>query len=127
MQRLSSGNPQLDAILGGGLPHDNITLILGLPGSGKTILAQQYAFANATTERPAVYLSTVSEPFDKILRYAETMSYFDPSAVGRSLFYEDLGRDLNADGLDLVLKRGEALNIQVEQMDDCPLRLVWAR
>jgi len=105
MQRVSSGSAQLDEILGGGLPHDNITLILGLPGSGKTILAQQYAFENATIERPAVYLSTVSEPFDKILRYAETMSYFDPSAVGRSLFYEDLGTDLNAGGLDLVLKR----------------------
>jgi circadian clock protein KaiC len=105
MQRVSSGNAQLDEILGGGLPHDNITLIFGLPGSGKTILAQQYSFENATIERPAVYLSTVSEPFDKILRYAETMSYFDASAVGRSLFYEDLGRDLNAGGLDLVLKR----------------------
>ena len=48
-------------------------------------------FARATEERPAVYLSTVSEPFEKILRYAQTLSFFDRDAIGRSVFYEDLG------------------------------------
>jgi circadian clock protein KaiC len=33
--RLSSGQPRLDAILGGGLPADAINLIAGPPGSGK--------------------------------------------------------------------------------------------
>jgi len=42
--------------------------------SGKTILSQQYVFHNASPDRPAVYLSTVSEPFDKILRYAESLA-----------------------------------------------------
>jgi circadian clock protein KaiC len=54
--RLSSGQPPLD-----GLPQNAIDLLIGLPGSGWTILAEQYAFANATEERPALYLSTVSE------------------------------------------------------------------
>src|SRR4029079_9446462 len=89
--RLSSGEPHLDEVLGGGLPADAINMLVGLPGTGKTILAQQYVFANATPERPAVYLSTVSEPFDKILRYGQTLGFFDPKAVGRSVFYDDLG------------------------------------
>src|SRR6266542_2103524 len=94
-ERLSSGHSRLDAVLGGGLPANAINMLIGLPGTGKTILAQQYVFANATPERPALYLATVSEPFDKILRYGQTLRFFDPEAVGRSVFYEDLGSSLN--------------------------------
>jgi circadian clock protein KaiC len=103
--RLGSGQPRLDAILGGGLPENAINLLIGLPGSGKTILAEQYVFANATPERPALYLSTVSEPFEKIIRYGQTLSFFDTKAVGRSVFYEDLGGVLNEGGLAGVLER----------------------
>ena len=81
--RLASGNQQLDAILGGGFPAHAINLVVGPPGSGKTILAQQYVFHNATPERPAVYLTTVSEPLEKVLRYGQTMAFFDPAAVGQ--------------------------------------------
>jgi len=89
--RLRSGKARLDAILDGGIPENAITLVVGLPGSGKTILAEQYVFANATPERPALYLSTVSEPFEKLIRYGQTLSFFDAKAIGRSVFYEDLG------------------------------------
>ena len=47
-ERLLSGHPRLDGVLGGGLPVDAINMLIGLPGTGKTILAQQYLFANAT-------------------------------------------------------------------------------
>jgi circadian clock protein KaiC len=108
-QRLLSGHPRLDAVLGGGLPANAINMLIGLPGTGKTILAQQYVFANATIERPALYLATVSEPFDKILRYGQTLGFFDPEAVGRSVFYEDLGNVLNERGLAGVIEQVSAL------------------
>jgi circadian clock protein KaiC len=98
--RLPSGHERLDQILDGGLPANAINMIIGPPGSGKTILSQQYVFHNASADRPAVYLSTVSEPFDKILRYAESLDFFDPAAVGKSVFYEDLGGALIANGLE---------------------------
>jgi len=41
--RLRSGHAPLDEVLGGGLPANAISLIMGRPGTGKTILAQQYA------------------------------------------------------------------------------------
>ena len=71
-ERLLSGHSRLDGVLGGGLPVDAINMLIGLPGTGKTILAQQYVFANATIERPALYLATVSEPFEKIVRYGQS-------------------------------------------------------
>ena len=104
-ERLSSGHPRLDGVLAGGLPANAINMLIGLPGTGKTILAQQYVFANATPERPALYLATVSEPFDKILRYGQTLRFFDPEAVGRSVFFEDLGTVLNERGLAGVLEQ----------------------
>jgi circadian clock protein KaiC len=92
-------------VLGGGLPRDAIILIIGLPGSGKTLLAQQCVFANASTDRPALYFSTVSEPLEKILRYGQTLSFFDPVAVGRSVQYEDLGSVVHEQGLAGLLER----------------------
>ena len=92
--RVSSGSERLDAVLGGGLLANSINVVMGLPGSGKTIVAQQYLFENASEDRPAVYLSTVSEPLEKILRYGQTLSFFDPNAIGSRVFYEDLGTSL---------------------------------
>ena len=108
--RATTGDDGLDRLLGGGLPLNGINLIMGLPGSGKTILCQQFLFACATEERPAIYFSTVSEPFEKILRYAQTLSFFDQQAIGRSIFYEDLAQGLTGEGgLGAVTARIAAL------------------
>jgi circadian clock protein KaiC len=104
MKRLSSGHDRLDAVLAGGLPANSINMIVGLPGTGKTILAQQYIYSNAIAERPAVYMTTVSEPFDKILHYGQSLAFFDPEKIGHSVFYEDLGSMLLEAGLDGVLE-----------------------
>lgn len=102
--RLSSGNKRLDQVLNGGLLKNAINLIVGVPGSGKTILSQQFAFANASTEHPVLYLSTLSEPLDKILRYGEGFQFFDQAALrdGR-VIYEDMGPVLGEHGLEGVL------------------------
>jgi circadian clock protein KaiC len=105
IDRLPSGNERLDRILGGGLPGNAIHMIAGPPGSGKTILAEQYAFTNATVERPAVYLSTVSEPLDKLVRFGQTLEFFDLAAIGARVFYEDLGDELERGGLEQALAR----------------------
>lgn len=71
-----------------------------MPGSGKTILSQQYTFTNATVERPALFLSTVTEPLDHIIRYGQTLDFFDSRAIrDRRVIYEDLGEMLSRDGL----------------------------
>ena len=103
--RLSTGSPRLDDILNGGLLKNGINLITGVPGSGKTILSQQAVFTNATKERPALYLTTLSEPLHKILRYGESMTFFNQAALkdGR-VIYQDLGPQLGNDGLAELTK-----------------------
>lgn len=111
-ERLSSGHPRLDLVLGGGIWNDALTLITGDPGTGKTLLAQQFVFANATPERPALYVSTVSEPMEKILRFGRSLAFFDAEAVGRHVFYEDLGNVLDERGLPAFVERLEAVIAQ---------------
>lgn len=71
MRRLSTGIPQLDIIMGGGLPVGSLIVVAGAPGTGKTILAQQICFSNASSEHRAVYYSTISEPPDKFISHLE--------------------------------------------------------
>ncbi|HSS61741.1 MAG TPA: ATPase domain-containing protein [Candidatus Limnocylindrales bacterium] len=102
--RISTGSPRLDDILQGGLLKNGINLITGVPGSGKTILSQQVLFHNATREQPALYLTTLSEPLDKVLRYGSSLKFFDASALsdGR-IVYEDIGQQLGVRGPDELL------------------------
>ena len=109
IERVTTGDPHLDDVLGGGLVANAITLVVGAPGTGKTILAGRCVFANATPQRPGLYLSTVSEPFDKLLRYAQTYTFFDQTAIGRAVFYEDLGDAVHHGGLNATRDRITAL------------------
>ena len=62
MRRLTTGIQELDLILGGGFEPGSMVILAGAPGTGKTILAQQICFTNATTDHKALYYTTLSEP-----------------------------------------------------------------
>ena len=91
MRRLTTGVPGLDVVLGGGLEPGSVTVLAGAPGTGKTILAQQICFANATTDHRAVYYTTLSEPHSKLVRHLEPFSFFAPKALGPQVEYIHLG------------------------------------
>jgi len=99
-ERIRTGCPGLDEVLHGGIPAYTISLLMGAPGSGKTILAEQIAFSNASAETPVLYLTTVSEPLDKFIAHGQCHSFFDSDKVGISVFYEDLGHLLREHRVD---------------------------
>ncbi len=55
-EKLASGLPALDAMLGGGIDRGTSTLMMGPAGTGKSVLAAQYATAAAARgERVAIF------------------------------------------------------------------------
>jgi circadian clock protein KaiC len=96
--RIGTGNPQADSVLGGGFPSNSINIVMGQPGTGKTVFAEQLVFHNASPNRPIVYVSTLSEPMSKMVSYVQRFSYFDVNKLGTEIQYEDIGAILSSDG-----------------------------
>ncbi len=99
-EKITTGCEGLDQVLHGGIPVNTITVLMGAPGTGKTILAEQLAFANATPESPVLYLTTLSEPLEKFIVHGQNYGFFDVAKVGTSVFYEDLGLILRNQGIE---------------------------
>ncbi|HZI62066.1 MAG TPA: ATPase domain-containing protein, partial [Pyrinomonadaceae bacterium] len=98
--RIATGCVGLDEILHGGIPSNTITVLMGAPGTGKTIMAESLAFCNATDEKPALYLTTLSEPLEKFIFHGQRYNFFDPTRVGKSVIYEDLGISVRNAGVE---------------------------
>jgi len=98
--RLSTGVRNLNEILQDGWPQGTITVIAGPPGAGKTILAQQICFANASPKSPVLYFNTLSEPVAKTLRYLANFKFFDAKKLKEAVRFIDLGSTLRAKGLE---------------------------
>lgn len=105
INNLLTGVPGLDEVLCGGLPEYSFNIIAGAPGAGKTTLAHQIMFANATPERPALYFTVLGEPTIKMLRYQQQFAFFDLSKLGESISMVNLSEEVLANDLDAVLER----------------------
>jgi circadian clock protein KaiC len=105
IQRLVTGVPGLDDILGGGLPEFSFNLLAGQPGCGKTTLAHQIMFALATPERPAIYFTVLGEPPLKMLRYQQQFDFFNTEAINQTVRFVNLSDDAMTGDLERVLKR----------------------
>ncbi|MGH9333994.1 MAG: RAD55 family ATPase, partial [Vicinamibacteria bacterium] len=99
MERLRTGSREADEILNGGFPTNSINIVMGQPGTGKTIFVQALAWHNANGGRPVLYCTTLAEPLPKLVRYLQELDFFDPSQVGTSVFYDDLGEAVGRQGL----------------------------
>ena len=65
-ERLATGLPALDELLGGGLDPDAITEVYGEGGTGKTIFCLQVAVRVAREGRWVVYIDTEGVSVDKL-------------------------------------------------------------
>jgi circadian clock protein KaiC len=77
-----TGVPNLDEVLGGGVPRGSLLLVVGPPGSGKTTLANQMAFVAARAGRAVLILTALSESTSKLLDHLRAFQFFDESLIG---------------------------------------------
>src|SRR5687767_14787262 len=87
---LETGVPNLDLILGGGLRRRSIAMVIGAPGAGKTILAEQMAFHIAARGAAALYLTGFSETHDKLVGHGRALSFFAPELIGQQIQFASL-------------------------------------
>jgi circadian clock protein KaiC len=121
IRKLPTGVSGLDDILAGGIPEFSLSIIGGTPGCGKTTLAHQIIFANATAERPALYFTILGEPAVKMLRYQQQFSFFDASKLNSAVRFFNLSdvvmeQDLNG-VLEEIIKQVTAANAGIVVVD----------
>jgi circadian clock protein KaiC len=105
LPRISTGSASADRILGGGFPLNSINMIMGEPGTGKTLFAQQLVFHNAGDDRPILYLTTLSEPLPKVVRYLQGFDFFDEEKLGTSVIYDEVGNELAEEGIGALVPK----------------------
>lgn len=104
IRQIPSGVRGLDEILGGGIPELSFNIIAGTPGCGKTTLAHQILFANATVESPALYFTVLGEPALKMMRYQQQYEFFDEAKIGTAIRFINLEHELRNGSLEAVLE-----------------------
>src|SRR5687767_14679468 len=121
IRKMPTGVRGLDDIVGGGIPELSFNIIAGTPGCGKTTLAHQIVFANATAKKSALYFTVLGEPALKMLRYQQQYTFFDESKLGKAVRFINLAdvlleKDLNA-VLDEIIKHVKAANPSIVVVD----------
>jgi len=120
-EMLGTGVPKLDNLLNGGVPVHSLNVVSGGPGTGKSILCQQIAFHNASPSGKVLYLSTLSEPLEKLVHYQQRFTYFDERKMTNSVIYGDIGRTILHEG---VSKTIEAILARVKEAENVRILIV---
>ncbi|MDI7276629.1 MAG: ATPase domain-containing protein, partial [Anaerolineae bacterium] len=79
---LSTGVPNLDLVLGGGLQRHNAYLFAGPAGAGKSILSQQIAFHRARQGERVLMVTGLDEPHQNLLEHLRTFRFADLAMIG---------------------------------------------
>jgi circadian clock protein KaiC len=104
-ERVQSGIPRLDYILKGGFLKGGTYTLLGPPGSGKTIMGNQFCFKHvAHTAGRAVYLSLLVESHAKMLQHLTSMRFFKPEHIPERIYYVSGYNALREGGPEQLLK-----------------------
>ena len=81
-----TGIPDLDLLLGGGIPRRQCLIVTGSPGGGKTILVNQIASHAAAQGVPVVFSTLTSEPHDKLVEQLSGFKFFRRELLGEQVF-----------------------------------------
>ena len=89
--RISSGIPGLDNMVEGGFPFPSTILLAGNSGCGKTTFCLQFLFEGAAKGEKGLYLTTLSEPTNWMLRFTSRFNFVKREHIGKDVIYYDLG------------------------------------
>lgn len=103
LPRLLTGICGMDAILGGGLVEGASYIVQGQPGAGKTIFANQVAFANVTRGGKVLYVTLLAETHDRLFQALGTLDFFDRTQLGTNISYVSVFQTLREEGLSAVV------------------------
>ncbi|RLF89086.1 recombinase [Thermococci archaeon] len=94
LDRVSTGIPGLDDLIGGGFIPGRVYLISGPPGSGKTTIGIQFLIEGAKNDEKGLYISLVDDP--KII--IQDMTKYDFNILtytkARKVVFYDIGYNL---------------------------------
>lgn len=131
LEKMSTGIEGFDLITGGGLPRKRTTLIIGGPGSGKTIFALQVLVNGAKKlNEPGIFIA-FEENSRQIMNNSASFGWDLPELIEKKLFFLDARMSANeivTGGFDLA---GMLAGLQslIETMSaanaGAPVRLVF--
>ena len=78
IERVPSGIPGLDDMMSGGIPKGRVVLIVGGPGTGKTIMSAQFLVAGIKKYNEAGLFITLDESRDHLTREMATFGWDIP-------------------------------------------------
>jgi circadian clock protein KaiC len=133
----SSGVPELDTMLGGGLEYGTTVLVAGTTGTGTSSLTLQYAAAAAargeravvflTDERAAVYLRRAADLGHSVadLVVAERLAVraVDPAAALPEALVEDIRGEVTSGGATVIVI--DSLTGYLEALADDAATTLW--
>ncbi len=79
-----TGISGLDCV-SGGLPPSGVTMLVGTPGTGKTVMALQIATHAVHEGRDVVFFSAYSEPHEKVIAHMQDFAFFEPPMIGKQI------------------------------------------
>ena len=102
----------LDDVLGGGFLVGDTYLMTGAPGTGKTTLGNQLAFAHAAVGGTVLFATLLTESHDRMLGHLQGFSFYDRAHVGERIHYISLVGSIEAGDF------AGTLNLLVEMLRD---------
>lgn len=104
LERVATGVVGLDRVLRGGLLKSSVYIVEGPPGAGKTILANQICYYQATRGAQAVYLTLLGESHSRMIANLRGLSFFRADLVSNHVHYLGGFKVLEAEGLSSLLR-----------------------
>lgn len=98
-ERIPTGIPGLDTVLRGGFRKGRMYMLMGLPGAGKTILANQVCFHHAAQGGRVLYTTLLAETHERLIFNLDPLSFFDTTRIPEQISYLSAFSTLEQEGL----------------------------